>query len=106
MMTAEQQKRRHAGYVMIANQLAQFINNTKALKTSDIELNVVYSAHAILLDLIIKHDRLERAALSLATGVEELQAEYPHLDLPSEGRHNDLIGFLFATLPLTQEALK
>lgn len=42
---------------------------------------------------------------SLVIGVQELAAEWPHLDLPSEGRHNDLIGFLFATLPLSEAAL-
>ena len=49
---------------------------------------------------------LTAALRSLVIGVEELQAEWPHLDLPSEGRHNDLIGFLFATLPVAQKALK
>jgi hypothetical protein len=51
-----------------------------------------------------KLERL-RAYRSLIVGVQELQREWP--DLPEfEGRINDLCGFLFATLPLSERAIE
>lgn len=51
-------------------------------------------------------EELARALQSLVVGIEELQTAWPKLDLPSEGSHNDLIGFLFAALPFAQAALQ
>jgi len=105
-MTVEEQKRRHENRVLTANALAHVINTTKSMATGDPELSIIYDAHALLMHLVLRLNELEHAAMSLAVGVEELKDEWPTLELPSEGRHNELIGFLFATLPLTQKALR
>lgn len=41
---------------------------------------------------------------SLISGVQDLQKEWPGLDVP-DGRIHDLVGFLFATLPLAEKEL-
>lgn len=46
-----------------------------------------------------------RAYRSLITGVQELQREWPRLHT-TDSRLEELCGFLFATLPLSEEALK
>lgn len=49
-------------------------------------------------------DERTRAYRSLVIGVRELQDEWPTLP-EYQGRINDLVGFLFATLPLSEAAL-
>lgn len=41
---------------------------------------------------------------SLISGVQDLQKEWPGLDVP-DGRIHDLVGFLFAALPLAEKEL-
>ncbi len=101
---ADDLDRRVTERIGIANRLSMWISHQTSIPThpSFIDAHV---ANQLLHDVIVEQDQLTRAATSLVIGVEELAAYWPDEDLRPGHPLNDLIGFLFATLPLSQKAL-
>jgi hypothetical protein len=104
-MTSDDIDKRTRNQCDVANALAVWLNAQTGATTP--HTADVYTAWTLLTHLIIRAEALERALASLVSGVEDIQHAWPKLeDLPPGSPLNDMIGFLFATLPIAQKALR